>query len=101
MLGTELSCVFKQGGRSRRVHLLVFAPGSDAVHAIREMLQNLKSKLNGDGRPTVGASSRDLTAQLLDIDEDCMVVPATSGHPGTGCWAPSPVSKPLMNASEI
>ena len=24
VLGTEISCVFKQGGRSRRVHLLVF-----------------------------------------------------------------------------
>ena len=84
MLGTELSCVFKQGGRSRRVHLLVFAPGSDAVHAIREMLQNLKSKLNGDGRPTVGASSRDLTAQLLDIDEACMVVPAHIWTPWYG-----------------
>lgn len=84
VLGTELSCVFKQGGRSRRVHLLVFAPGSDAVHAIREMLQNLNSKLNGDGRPTVGASSRDLTAQLLDIDEACMVVPAHIWTPWYG-----------------
>ncbi|MBG72788.1 MAG: hypothetical protein CMQ50_07825, partial [Gammaproteobacteria bacterium] len=84
VLGTELSCVFKQGGHSRRVHLLDFAPGSDAVHAIREMLQNLNSKLNGDGRPTVGASSTDLTARLLDIDEACMVVPAHIWTPWYG-----------------
>ena len=36
VLGTELSCIFKQGGRSRRVHLLVFAPGFDAAHGQRD-----------------------------------------------------------------
>ena len=49
VLGTELSCVYKQGGRSRRVHLLVFAPGFEAVCGIREMLTGLGSKLNGAG----------------------------------------------------
>ena len=84
ILGTELSCVFKQAGRSRRVHLLVFAPGFDAVYRIREMLLKLNSKLNGDGRPTVGASARDLTARLLDIDDACMVVPAHIWTPWYG-----------------
>ena len=84
VLGTELSCVYKQGGRSRRVHLLVFAPGFDAVRGVREMLAGLGSKLNGDGRPTVRASARDLTARLLDIDEACMVVPAHIWTPWYG-----------------
>jgi len=84
VLGTELSCVYKQGGRSRRVHLLVFAPGFDAVRGVREMLAGLGSKLNGDGRPTVRASARDLTARLLDIGETCMVVPAHIWTPWYG-----------------
>lgn len=84
VLGTELSCVYKQGGRSRRVHLLVFAPGFEAVHDIRNMLEKLGSKLNGDGRPTVRASARDLTARLLEIDEDCMVAPAHIWTPWYG-----------------
>jgi len=84
VLGTEISCVYKQGGRSRRVHLLVFAPGFEAVHRIREMLEKLDSKLNGDGRPTVRASARDLTAWLLEIDEACMVVPAHIWTPWYG-----------------
>lgn len=84
VLGTELSCVFKHGRRSRRVHLLVFAPDFDAVHGIREMLLKLNSKLNGDGRPTVGASARDLTARLLDVDEACMVAPAHIWTPWYG-----------------
>ncbi len=84
VLGTEISCVFKQGGRSRRVYLLVFAPSFEVVHGIREMLTSLNSKLNGDGRPTVGASARDLTSRLLDIDEACMVIPAHIWTPSYG-----------------
>ena len=84
ILGTELSCVYKQGGRSRRVHLLVFAPDFDAVHSIRGMLAGLDAKLNGDGRPTVKTSARDLTARLLDIDQACMVVPAHIWTPWYG-----------------
>ena len=84
VLGTELSCVYRQGDRSRRVHLLVFAPGFEAVRGIREMLIKLDSKLNGDGRPTVKASARELTARLLEIDEACMVVPAHIWTPWYG-----------------
>ena len=84
VLGTEVSCVFKQGGRSRRVHLLVFAPDFNTVHGIREMLTGLNVKLNGDGRPTVGASARDLTARLLEINPACMVLPAHIWTPWYG-----------------
>lgn len=84
VLGTEISCVFKQGGRSRRVHLLVFVPDFEAVHSIRAMLEGLNSKLNGDGRPTVGVSARELTARLLEIDEACTVVPAHIWTPWYG-----------------
>jgi len=84
VLGTEISCVFKQGGRSRRVHLLLFVSNFDTVHAIRKMLEGLNCKLNGDGRPTVGASARDLTARLLEIDQACVVVPAHIWTPWYG-----------------
>ncbi|MDA0263743.1 MAG: endonuclease Q family protein [Chloroflexi bacterium] len=84
VLGTELSCVFKQGGRSRRVHLLVYAPNLEAVYGIRRMLDGLDTKLNGDGRPTVRVSARDLTARLLDINPACIVVPAHVWTPWYG-----------------
>src|SRR3990170_3345527 len=31
ILGTEVSCVYQQGSRQRRVHILLFASGLDAV----------------------------------------------------------------------
>ena len=84
VLGTEISCVYKQGGQSRRVHLLVFAPGFETVNGICEMLAGLNSKLNGDGRPTVRASARDIAARLLEIDEACIVIPAHIWTPWYG-----------------
>ena len=84
VLGTELSCVYKQGGRSRRVHLLVFAPDFETVRGIREMLIGRNAKLNGDGRPTVSTSARDLTARFLDINAAIMVVPAHIWTPWYG-----------------
>ena len=84
VLGSELSCVYQQGDRSRRVHLLVFAPDLDTVRGIREMLTGQGTKLNGDGRPTVRVSARDLTARLLDLNDACMVVPAHIWTPWYG-----------------
>ena len=84
VLGAEISCVYKQGRRGRRVHLLVYAPTFEAVRRIRQDLEKLGSNLNSDGRPTVGASARELTARLLDIDDACMVVPAHIWTPWYG-----------------
>ena len=96
VLGMEISCVYKQGGGSRRVHLLVYAPDFDTVRGICGMLTELNAKLNGDGRPTVGASARDLTARLLDINPACMVVPAHIWTPWYGMLG----SKPGLDSLE-
>ena len=76
VLGPEISCVYRQSSRTRRVHLLVYAPTFEVVHRIRQELENRGSKLNSDGRPTVAVSAQELIARLLEIDDACMVVPA-------------------------
>lgn len=85
VLGTEVSCVFQQGGRSRRVHLLLFAPDLATVARINLALAGHGS-LNSDGRPTLTMSARDLTALVLDIDSGCMVVPAHAWTPWYGVF---------------
>ena len=44
VLGTEISCVYKQDCRARRVHLLLYAPTFEAVHSIRQIFEKLASK---------------------------------------------------------
>ena len=84
VLGTEVSCVFKQGGRTRRVHLLLFLPTFESVRRFNQELQKREAKLESDGRPTVKMSAEDLTAMALDLDLDAMVIPAHIWTPWYG-----------------
>ena len=86
VLGTEMSCVARQGGRGRRVHLLVFAPSLSAVDRINERLTAGGSRLGGDGRPTIRLTPRELVSMLLEIDDRCMIVPAHVWTPWYGVY---------------
>lgn len=81
LLTTELSCIYKQGDATRRVHICVFAPSFAAVHAINATLTKRGVNLKSDGRPIMGLSVEELTKLILDADKDCMVVPAHAWTP--------------------
>ncbi len=85
VLGTELSCVYQQGGRSRRVHVLLFAPDFQTVAALNRRLSN-DGKLAQDGRPTLRLSARDLTALAMEINPDCLIIPAHVWTPWYGLY---------------
>ncbi|ODS36546.1 MAG: hypothetical protein A7315_01660 [Candidatus Altiarchaeales archaeon WOR_SM1_79] len=53
MLTTEVSNIFTQGGKVRKVHTLIFAPNLSAVEGINDKLRSL-GKLGSDGRPIFG-----------------------------------------------
>ena len=85
VLGTEVSCIAHQGGRHRRVHLLVYAPSLKVVERINGALAD-KGKLEVDGRPTLKTSPRELVSTLLEIDAACMVIPAHAWTPWFGVF---------------
>ena len=84
-LGTELSCVAPQGGRSRRVHVLAFAPGFEAVSRINARLADY-GRLDADGRPVLRMTPRELLLTLLDADPRCMLIPAHAWTPWYGVY---------------
>ena len=86
ILGTEVSCVARVGGRGRRTHMLVFAPSLDTVSRINAALAEKGAKLDGDGRPTLTMSPRDLLEVLLSIDPRCFVIPAHVWTPWFGLF---------------
>ena len=47
ILGTEVNCVSDQGGRHRRIHVLIFAPSLEAVERINRVLAT-RGNLDGD-----------------------------------------------------
>ena len=86
ILGTEVSCVARVGGRGRRTHMLAFAPSLDTVSRINAALAEKGAKLDGDGRPTLTMSPRDLLEVLLGIDPRCFVIPAHVWTPWFGLF---------------
>src|SRR4030043_854103 len=80
ILTTEVSNIYTQGGKVRRIHNLIFAPSFEVVETIRAKLGNL-GKLSSDGRPIFGFAAKELVKMILDISEDCMIVPAHAWTP--------------------
>jgi uncharacterized protein (TIGR00375 family) len=75
LLTAETSHIYTQGGRGRRVHMMIFAPGLAAAEKINLRLGAL-GNVKSDGRPIFGFSAKDLVKVVLDIEPACLLVPA-------------------------
>ena len=80
ILTAEVSNIYTQNGKGRRIHNLIFAPSFEVVEAIRSKLSNL-GKLSSDGRPIFGFTARELAKMILDISGDCLIIPAHAWTP--------------------
>src|SRR4030067_1483875 len=80
ILTTEVSNIYTQDGRVRRIHTLIFVPSFEVAEAIRSKLGNL-GKLSSDGRPIFGFSAKELLKMILDISTDCLIIPAHAWTP--------------------
>lgn len=74
-LQAEISSIYKKGGKTRKVHNLVFAPNFDAAEAICRKLA-LIGNLDSDGRPILGLDSRDLLEIVLEASSRAFLIPA-------------------------
>ena len=75
ILSAEISCIYKRGGRVRKVHNLLYAPDMETVRRINTALANL-GNISSDGRPILGLDSRDLLEIVLEHSEQAFLVPA-------------------------
>ena len=75
ILSSEISLIYKKNGRVRKVHLLLLAPSLTVVEKINASLGR-RFNLRADGRPILGAAVRDLSAEILAIDDRVMIIPA-------------------------
>jgi len=80
-LSTEISSIYSQGGKVRRVHNLIFSPSIATCEKIIKKLQSEGANLMADGRPIVGISSKDLLEMVLEIDENVLFIPAHAWTP--------------------
>lgn len=81
VLSNEISCIYSQGGKVRRVHVCVWAPSLDFVSKLNQVLEKRGCKLGSDGRPIIGMSAYELLKICLEIDEKHLTVPAHAWTP--------------------
>ncbi len=80
LLTTELSLVYTQDGRGRRVHVLLLAPSWNAVDRITAYLL-AHGRIDYDGRPIFKIPAWRLVKDLAAIDAMIEVIPAHAWTP--------------------
>lgn len=80
-LTTEISSIYSQGGRVRRIHTLIFSPNLETVEAIARGLTKRGANLIADGRPIVGLSAKNVAEIALNVNEKCLIIPAHAWTP--------------------
>lgn len=86
LLSTEISSIYKQGDKLRRIHNLIFVPNLEIAEKVNKELIKRGCNLNADGRPIIGLSSKDLYQLVLDIDDRSFLIPCHIWTPHFGVY---------------
>lgn len=76
----EISCIYKRGGKVRRVHHIVVAPTLEVVKKINTKLASI-GNIHSDGRPILGLDSEELAKIVFAASPDCLLIPAHAWTP--------------------
>lgn len=86
VLSTEISCIYKQGDKVRRIHNLIFAPNLETVEKINRSMTKRGVNISSDGRPIMGLSAKNVLELLMEIDERCFLIPCHIWTPHFGVY---------------
>lgn len=80
LLTTEISCIYSKNGKVRKVHVIIFTPSFLAAEKIKTHLGWI-GNLKADGRPILGLDAKELVKIVLDISQDCLIIPSHAWTP--------------------
>ena len=75
LLSGEISCIYKKGGKTRKVHHLILMPDMSSVLRFNEQLDRI-GNVTSDGRPILGLDSSDLLEITLEASDRAFFIPA-------------------------
>jgi len=81
ILGTEISCIYTQGDKCRRIHINIFFPEIADVEKLISALEKMGCNLISDGRPIIGLSAKELARICLEINSKALIIPAHAWTP--------------------
>jgi len=84
MLQAEVSNIYSQDGKTRKIHNVILAPSFDIVEQINDFLKNY-GKLASDGRPILtNIDCAELVENLINISKEIVIIPAHAWTPWFG-----------------
>lgn len=86
LLSVEVSNIYSQAGKGRRIHNLLWSPSFESAEKINKELMKRGYNISSDGRPILGLSSRDLLEMVLGIDDRCLLIPCHIWTPWFGLY---------------
>jgi DNA helicase II / ATP-dependent DNA helicase PcrA len=75
VLNSEISCIYKKKGKTRKNHNLVFLPDLAVAASFNRKLSKI-GNIVSDGRPILGFDARNLLEILLETSDQAFLVPA-------------------------
>ncbi|MCX6791450.1 MAG: endonuclease Q family protein [Candidatus Gottesmanbacteria bacterium] len=81
LLATEVSCIYSQSGKGRRIHTLIWVPTLDSADKINKEMTKQGCNLMSDGRPIIGLTSIQVAGLVLTIEPHAMIIPAHAWTP--------------------
>ena len=75
LLSTEISCIYKKNGKTRKLHHLLLMPDMKSVLKLNRRLEKM-GNISSDGRPILGLDSRNLLEIALETHEKAFLIPA-------------------------
>ena len=80
VLQGEVSNIYTQDGKGRRIHNLILAENFEIAEQIQEALKK-KGRIDYDGRPIFGFNCIELVEMMKNIDEKIEIIPAHAWTP--------------------
>jgi len=75
ILTAEVCNIFYVNNVAKKIHIVLFAPSFETVEKINKKFAYF-GKLEADGRPILNVAAEEMVKIVLDIDENCLIVPA-------------------------
>ncbi|HHI04350.1 MAG TPA: DNA helicase UvrD [Candidatus Woesearchaeota archaeon] len=85
ILQTEISLMYTQDGKGRKIHNVILAKNFDIVEQITEQLKKF-GRVDYDGRPIFGIKCPDFVEMMKEIDKDIEIIPAHVWTPWFGLF---------------
>ncbi len=80
LLTSEIANIYKRGGKARRIHTCIVAPGLPEVKELNKALGKV-GNIKSDGRPILGMDVARMAELIWSISKDFIIIPAHAWTP--------------------